>query len=74
MGNGWTWTCKVLEMSGYIGSWLEKCPDYLTGVRLILKRLGIRKRLDYHTSLGLILLCIWLGFIKGIQIKQIKCH
>ena len=29
-------------ISGYIGLWLEKCRDYLTGVRMIFKKLGIK--------------------------------
>ena len=30
-------------ISGYIGLWLEKCPDYLTGVLdWFLKKLGIK--------------------------------
>ena len=64
-------------ISRYIGLWLEKCPHYLTGVRLILEKLEIKKPFGLHTRLGLILLYIGLGLTKWMYIvltKQIKCH
>ena len=51
-------------ISGYIGRRLEKHLDYLTGVRVIFKNLGIKKHLDYLTGLGLILLYIGLELFK----------
>ena len=54
-------------------TWLEKCSDYLTGLRLILRYIWLRltlKSLNYLTGLGLILLYIGVGLIKWINQEE----
>ena len=46
-------------------TWLKKCSDYLTGVRFILRYIGLTlKSLNYLTGLGFILLYI------GVELKK----
>ena len=54
-------------------TWLEKCSDYLTGVRLTLRYIGLRltlKSLNYLTGLEFILLYIGVGLKKWINQEQ----
>ena len=54
-------------------TWLEKCLDYLTGGRLILRYIGFRltlKKSNHLTGLGLILLYIRVGLKKWINQEE----
>ena len=54
-------------------TWLEKCSDYLTGVRLTLRYIGLRltlKSLNYLTGLEFIFVYIGVGLKKWINQEQ----
>ena len=56
-------------------TWLEKFSDYLIGVRLTLRYIGIRltlKSLNYLTGLGFILLYIGVGLKKWINQEEMS--
>ena len=56
-------------------TWLEKFSDYLTGVRLTLRYIGIRltlKSLNYLTGMGFILLYIGVGLKKWINQEEMS--
>ena len=56
-------------------TWLEKCLDYFTRVRLILRYIGLRlasKSLNYVTRPELILLYIGVGLKKWINQEEMS--
>ena len=55
-------------------NWLETCLDYLTGVRLILRYIGLRltkKILNYLAGLGLIMLYNRVELKKWINQEEV---
>ena len=71
----WTWTWEYLNyitalniILGYIRPGLEKCSDYLTGVRLIIWHIGLRPKkilgLPYWTRIDFIINWIWIDWMN----------
>ena len=71
----WTWTWEYLNyitalnmILGYIRPRLEKCSDYLTGVRLIIWHIGLRPKkilgLPYWTRIDFIINWIWIDWMN----------